>query len=130
MRTFYSILLSLAVVGMASCNWLTPTQEVNISISPATAQMKVGEITTLEVTGASANIEWSSSNEDVATVYHGVVTAVAIGKAEIIAKVGNATANSIIYVSGTDGATLRISPPVVMTAEFPDSNLPDYSANL
>lgn len=113
MRTFYSILLSLAVVGMASCNWLTPTPEVNISISPATAQLKVGEITTLEVTGASANIEWSSSNEDVATVYHGVVTAVAIGKAEIIAKVGNATANSIIYVSGTDGATLRISPPVV-----------------
>ena len=106
--------MSLAAVGLTACNEPTPEPTVNIAISPATAQLKVGDITTLEVTGASANIEWSSSNEDVATVYHGVVTAVAIGKAEITAKVGNASANSVIYVTGTDGATLRISPPVVV----------------
>jgi len=86
---------------------------VNISITPVTVQMKVGDMTTLEVTGATANIEWSTSNEEVASVYHGVVTAKAIGKADITAKVGTATANSIVYVTGTDGASLRISPPKV-----------------
>lgn len=107
----------VAVVSLTACNKVNPPEPepepVNISITPASQQMKVGDMVTLEVVGASANIEWSSSNEDVATVYYGVVTAKAIGKAEITAKVGKASANSIIYVTGTDGATLRISPPVV-----------------
>ena len=87
--------------------------EVNLSIDPVTVKMKVGEMTAMEVIGATANIQWMSSNEDVATVIHGVVTAKAIGKAEITASVGNASATSIVYVTGTDGASLRISPPVV-----------------
>ena len=118
MRTFcYSLLTSLTILSFAACNKVNPPEPepepVNISITPASQQMKVGDMVTLEVVGASANIEWSSSNEDVATVYYGVVTAKAIGKAEITAKVGSSSANSIIYVTGTDGATLRISPPVV-----------------
>ena len=112
MKKFFSLLFCIAL--LAACNTPAPEPEtVNISISPVTVQLKVGEMTTLEVTGASSNIEWTSSNEDVATVYHGVVTAKAIGKAEVKATAGKASATSIIYVTGTDGASLRISPPKV-----------------
>ncbi len=105
--------LILFAVLLAACT--NPDQEpvVNIAISPVTVQMKVGDITTLEVTGATANIVWTSSNEEVATVYHGVVTAKAIGTTEVIASVGKSSATCIVYVTGTDGASLRISPPVV-----------------
>ena len=103
----------LAVMALVACEPQKEDPEVTISIEPVTATMKVGEITTLEVKGATANIEWVSSNEDVATVIHGVVTAKAIGKAEVKASVGKASATSIIYVTGTDGASLRITPPFV-----------------
>ena len=110
MKKFFSLLCFAAL--LVACK--TPTTEpVNIAISPVTVQMTVGDITTLEVTGATANIEWTSSNAEVATVFHGVVTAKAIGKAEVKASVGNVSATSIVYVTGTDGASLRITPPVV-----------------
>ena len=113
MHKLTNLFLLLAAFSWTACTNPEPEPSVNISIDPVSVTMKVGDITTLNVTGATANIEWSSTNEDVATVYHGVVTAKAIGKAEITAKVGSASANSIIYVTGTDGASLRISPPVV-----------------
>ena len=113
MRKLTKLFLLLAAVICTACDSEKPDPVVNIAIDPVSVTMKVGDITTLNVTGATANIEWSSTNEDVATVYHGVITAKAIGKAEITAKVGSASANSIIYVTGTDGASLRISPPVV-----------------
>ena len=113
MRRLTDLILLLAAVICTACSSPEPETPVNISISPASLTMKVGDITTLDLTGATANIEWTSSNEEVASVYYGVVTAKAIGKAEITAKVGSASANSIIYVTGTDGASLRISPPVV-----------------
>ena len=113
MRRLTDLFLLLAAVICTACSSPEPETPINISISPASLTMKVGDITTLDLTGATANIEWTSSNEEVASVYYGVVTAKAIGKAEITAKVGSASANSIIYVTGTDGASLRISPPVV-----------------
>ena len=108
------LLIASAVLACCNVPGSGGEQPVQIAISPVTVQMKVGDITTLEVTGASANIEWVSTNEEVATVFHGVVTAKAIGKAEVTASVGKASATSIIYVTGTDGASLRISPPVVI----------------
>ena len=111
MRTSYSFLM-MVIMAFTACT--TPTPEpVNISIEPATLQLKVGDMTTVELIGATANIEWSSTNESVATVYHGVVTAKAIGKTEIIASVGTSKANCVVFVTGTDGASLRITPPFV-----------------
>ena len=112
MRTSYSFLMTMVIMVFTACT--TPTPEpVNISIEPATLQLKVGDVTTVELIGATANIEWSSTNEAVATVYHGVITAKAIGKAEIIASVGTSKANCVVFVTGTDGASLRITPPFV-----------------
>ncbi len=113
MRKLCNLILVAAIWTMAACNRQTDEPEVKISIDPVTVKMKVGDMTTLEAKGATANIVWATSNEDVATVIHGVVSAKAIGKAEVTATVGQAKATCIIYVTGTDGASLRISPPTV-----------------
>ena len=108
------LLLIAAVVCMAACD---PKQDepsnVTLELNPVTLQMKVGDIATIDTKGTATNIEWTSSNEEVASVYYGVVTAKAIGKAEITATSGKVSAKANVFVTGTDGSSLRISPPVV-----------------
>ena len=108
------LLLIAAVVCMAACD---PKQNepsnVTLELNPVTLQLKVGDIATIDTKGTATNIEWTSSNEEVATVYYGVVTAKAIGKAEITATSGKVSATANVFVTGTDGSSLRISPPVV-----------------
>ena len=87
--------------------------EAPISLNPNVLQLKPGEIQTIEIVGTSAGAEWSSSNEEVATVYYGVVTAQAIGSAVITVKVGKQKATCQVYVTGSDGSSLRISPAMV-----------------
>lgn len=105
----------VAVVALAACKGPeTPEQkDGTVILSPVTLTLKVGDMSTIDQQGTATNIEWTSSNEEVATVYYGVVTAKAIGKAEVTARSGNTSATCIVYVTGTDGATLRISPPIV-----------------
>ncbi|MBO4454348.1 MAG: family 16 glycosylhydrolase [Paludibacteraceae bacterium] len=105
------ILVVIAAFFFASCEKPEPT--VTLSLSPVSLSLKVGDISTIEATGTATNIEWTSSNEEVATVYYGVVTAKAIGTTTITAKSGKVSAECIVYVTGTDGATLRITPPQV-----------------
>ena len=111
MRNSFLFLVLIATVSLTACKH-KQDPDGPITLSPLTLQMKVGEIATIEATGAN-NIEWTSSNEAVATVYHGVVTAQAIGTADIIAKAGSVSATCIVYVTGSDGASLRISPGLV-----------------
>lgn len=87
--------------------------EPNFSLNPNSVQMKVGDMQTIEVVGNATNVEWSSSNDSVATVFHGVVTAKAIGAAMIVARSGKTEVNCHVFVSGSDGATLRITPAMV-----------------
>lgn len=108
------LLLIAAVVCMAACD---PKQNepsnVTLELNPVTLQLKVGDIATIDTKGTATNIVWTSSNEEVASVYYGVVTAKAIGKAEITATSGKVSAKANVFVTGTDGASLRISPPLV-----------------
>lgn len=108
------LLLIAAVVCMAACD---PKQNepsnVTLELNPVTLQLKVGDIATIDTKGTATNIVWTSSNEEVASVYYGVVTAKAIGKAEITATSGKVSAKANVFVTGTDGSSLRISPPVV-----------------
>ncbi len=108
MKKLSSLILFCAAVLFTACE---PT--VVFSLQPNSLQMKVGDIATIQVVGEATNIEWASSNDSVATVFHGVVTANAIGSATITAKSGNTVVNAQVFVSGTDGATLRITPAVV-----------------
>lgn len=108
------LLLIAAVVCMAACD---PRQDepsnVTLELNPVTLELKVGDIATIDTKGTATNIVWTSSNEEVASVYYGVVTAKAIGKAEITATSGKVSAKANVFVTGTDGSSLRISPPVV-----------------
>lgn len=97
----------VAFAMLVSCKQDTP-----FSLQPVTLQMKVHEMATIDVIGQN-NTEWFSSNDSVATVFAGVVTANAIGKATITAKQGTQTATCEVFVTGTDGASLRISPSIV-----------------
>lgn len=108
------LFLIAAVVCMAACGQKQeePTN-VTLELNPVTLQLKVGDIATIDTKGTATNIEWTSSNEEVASVYYGVVTANAIGKAEITATSGNVSAKANVFVTGTDGSSLRISPPLV-----------------
>lgn len=106
-QTLHTLLFLCAILCIA-CE-----SEVNFSLNPNSLQMKVGEITTINIIGEATNIEWASSDDSVATVFHGTVTANAIGNATITAKSGSTIVNAQVFVSGTDGSTLRISPAFV-----------------
>lgn len=84
-----------------------------VSISPSILSMTIGDVQTLDVNTNASDVEWSSENDSVATVFYGVVTAKGIGHTNIIAKVDGATAVCVVTVSGRDGATLSLSPAYV-----------------
>ena len=107
MKKYFSFLLVALSFVLCACK-----KDAPFSISPTALQMKVNDIATIEVVGQN-NTQWSSSNESVATVFAGVVEAKAIGKAIITATQGGQTATCEVFVSGTDGASLRLSPALV-----------------
>lgn len=73
-----------------------------VVLSATSQEVEVGNTLTLTVTlepaGAKGDIEWSSSDENVATVEAGTVTAVAKGEAIITAAVGEVAASCVITV--------------------------------
>ena len=109
MHKIYKWFVCIAAIVLAACE----KQETPIVLNQTVLQMKPGELQTLEVVGTVPNVEWTSSNPDVATVYYGVVTAQAIGKAIITASTGKQSATCEVFVTGSDGATLRITPALV-----------------
>ncbi len=109
MHKICKLFVCIAAIVLAACE----KQEAPIVLNQTVLQMKPGELQTLEVVGSVPNVEWTSSNPDVATVYYGVVTAQAIGKAIITASTGKQSATCEVFVTGSDGATLRITPALV-----------------
>ena len=74
-------------------------------------QMTIGDMKTLTATTTpTSDVTWSSSNDSIATVFHGVVTAKGIGNAIITASANGTTATCQIYSVGKDGTTLALSP--------------------
>ena len=87
----------------------------SVVLDKTTATLEIGETVTLTATVGPENatedktVTWSSSNEAVATVADGVVTAVAAGTAEISAKAGVIVAKCVVTVNAP------VSP-----VQFPD----------
>lgn len=84
-----------------------------VSLDVTTLNLKAGETATLVATVAPADadnkaVQWSSSDESVATVADGLVTAVAAGNAVITVKTeeGNFTAECAVTVELVDGLEL------------------------
>ena len=109
MRKLFNLILVAAAVLLAACE----TPEAPFSLNPNVLQMKPGDIQTIEIVGSATNVEWASSNPEVATIYYGVVTAQAIGKTIITAKTAKQAVTCEVFVTGSDGSTLRITPAVV-----------------
>lgn len=87
-----------------------------VSLDKTSAELKVGGTLTLTATVAptnatNQNVSWSSSDENVATVANGTVTAVAVGTADITVKTadGGKEATCTITVkektSGSEGGS-------------------------
>ena len=103
-------LLLLAIISFFAACQPTNDPASQLTITPSSLTLKVGEMGTLKVSGSTAIPEWASSNDSVAQVTLGVVQAVGIGDAVITATVGNQSVQARVYVTGSDGSTLRISP--------------------
>lgn len=87
-----------------------------VSLDKPSAELKVGDTLSLTATiepanATNPNVTWSSSDENVATVKNGTVTAVAVGTAVIIVKTadGGKEASCTITVkekaSGSEGGS-------------------------
>lgn len=107
-----------------------PIEVEEITLNEKEVSLKVGETVSLTATVKPENstdktILWSSSDEEIATVKDGVVTAVKIGSATIIAKAGDKSATCAVTVVATpvtsvtlDRATasLKAGETVTLTA--------------
>ena len=108
MKKFLSF-LAVAAVAVAAVLSCEKKEEVivatGISLNPTSLELTVGETATLAVAFAPENITekpevvWSSSNDAIATVREGVVTAVAAGEATITATAGELKAQATVKVS-------------------------------
>lgn len=105
------------VLGLLSCTLTLvgcfPTNTPSFTLSSSVLQMHPGDMETLTATGATAQVVWTSSDTAIATVFAGVVEAKAIGKAVITASVGQTNRTCEVFVTGSDGAGLRLSPYLV-----------------
>jgi Tol biopolymer transport system component len=105
-----SIFILFSAVGIAcsdSGNPAQPDDPNGIRIPPPPAPLVIGEAYTLIAFDAATNVDesldptlgWTSSNEAVATVAAGLVTAKAEGSADIIARIGGKTGKVTITVT-------------------------------
>ena len=112
MRTTLSaVATAITVLSMASAAFIgcSPEEDpevavTGVSINQSALTMEPGGTVSLSVTVTPSNataksVTWSSSNQAVATVNNGTVTAVGAGSATITASAGGKTANCSVTVS-------------------------------
>ena len=97
--------VALVATLLVSCN-----KQASIGFDETTVRLTVGESKTLTATVEGSTkkaLTWKSSDVNVASVEHGVVTAISEGKAEITASAGKASASCLVEVfPGPESVTL------------------------
>ena len=123
-KFFVTALAVLALVGFTACEQKNPAEPLELTESSIT--IKVGETHQLE---ANVKVEsWTSSNEDVATVADGLVTAKSAGNAIISATAAGVTKTCVVLVEAdqTQGgaAALKGSQfwPIAIDGATADAN--------
>jgi surface protein len=108
-----------------------------VVVSPAAASLDVGEtqqfealVTNIDGEEMDRNVQWSSSDEAVATVdAHGLATAVALGGATIEARVGNVRGSADLVVAPPAAVVERIVVlPATATIEIGETQ--EYTATV
>ena len=123
-KFFATALAVLALAGFTACDQPTPTEPLELTESSVT--LKVGE--THQLTANVAVESWTSSNEAVATVADGLVTAVSAGNAIISATAAGVTKTCVVLVEADQtqggGATLKGSQfwPIAIDGTTADAN--------
>lgn len=122
-----------ASCGMKSASCVVnvvPVEVEEVTLDKAEASLKVGETVTLTATlkpddATDKTVTWSTSDEEVAVVKDGVVTALQVGSATITAQAGDKTAECAVSVVATEvtsvtldktSATLKAGETVTLTA--------------
>ena len=119
MKKHLSALVLLSLVCLfVNCQPKTPS---TLSLNKSGLQLEVGQREALEVTPASDKVVWTSSDETVATVFYGIVTAVHSGIATITATVDNLSAECVVFVSGEAVKELTLLSDRNMEIELGDS---------
>jgi len=101
MKNILNIIVSLLLIISSSCTEETPEEEKNLILDHSAISIEVGEDTTIKVVEApiaSETVVWASSDESVASVFYGVVTAISSGTATISATMGQYVAECTITV--------------------------------
>lgn len=108
LRTLYFVPLSfLLSLCFLSCTAESPS---SVKLTPTILQLAVGDVEIIEAEVSGGTVVWSSSDETVATVVAGVVTAVSEGEATITATVGDAKATCLVFVvAGGGNASFSIN---------------------
>ena len=132
MKAFnYISIVALVLMGLVSCK--EEPQEVfasSVALDQTSVDLFVGQTTHISATVLPKNttdqtIKWSSSDESVASVREGTITALKIGQATITAACGNKSASCIVNVIPTVveevtldimEASLRVGETVTLTA--------------
>lgn len=126
-KFFATALAVLALVGFTACEPKNPAEPLELTETSVT--MKVGE--THQLTANVAVESWTSSNEAVATVADGLVTAVSAGNAIISATAAGVTKTCVVLVeasgsTGNNGTTAQVKGtkiwPIVLDAVTAEAN--------
>ncbi len=120
----------------ASCTITVEARPV-VTLTPTSLQLRKGRESTLKVkvtvggkTVSDPDIEWSSSNTDVATVDDGVVTAVKAGTATITAEYdGIKSACSVTVTTSGSSSTGTSTRPVYRPSSSTDTDDDDTTAD-
>ncbi len=98
-----------------------------IEVAPTTLDLIIGEQSTLTATLTPADatdvVEWTTSEESVATVENGVVTAVGEGTATITAKVGTLTATCAVTVSAIPATGITLDQTSLTLKQYATETL-------
>ena len=123
-KFFATALAVLALVGFTACEQKNPAEPLELTETSVT--LKVGE--THQLTANVAVESWTSSNEAVATVADGLVTAVSAGNAIISATAAGVTKTCVVLVEADQtqggGKALKGSQfwPIAIDGTTADAN--------
>ena len=114
MKSAWRIWSTVLIVAMV-CAGCDQEPAYTVSLDANTLWLTEGDMHSLTAETQAPEVEWTSDDEAVATVFHGVVTATGIGHTKITATVdGGEKGVCTVYVTGKDGKTMRLNPSYVV----------------
>lgn len=121
MKKIYQFIVYGVMLAITFCIGHCTQAQAAVRLNQSNAVVCVGGKTTLEVTGTTKNVRWSTSNKKIARVGSaGVVTGVRKGEATITATIGSAKYKCHVIVNETYGANvssviIKKETPVMLT---------------